>query len=76
MFWKIIIGIIRVSEVIKSGWGDGVGIKGFTDCVAERLVSGGTAALQPHSLLPWQTLFYQIFWFDFFFACLVFVVVF
>lgn len=58
--------MIQVSEVIKLGQGDGVGIKGFTDYVTERLVSGGTAALQPHSFLPWQTLFYQNFWFDFF----------
>lgn len=72
MFWKIIIGMIQVSEVIKWGQGDGVGIKGFPD-MSQNALSGGTAALLLHSLLPWQTLFYQIFWFDFF--CLVFVVV-
>lgn len=51
MFWKIIIGMIQVSEVIKWGRGDGVGIRGFLD-MSQNALSGGTAALL-HSLLPW-----------------------
>lgn len=75
MFWKIIIGVIQVSEVIKSGRGGGVGIKGFTDMSQNALCLQGQLLFSLihfcHVRLCFTKSSDLIF-----FVCLVFIVVF